>query len=154
MIPEQQPPENRSTEPKQVIPVIEERIVVDKQVVETGSVRVSKRVSEEEKTFEIPVLSEEYSVERVPVNQYIETPPEAVRYEGDTMILPVLQEVVVVEKRLLLVEEIRISKNQKMTSASQQVTLRREEVIVDRIPVSGNPTVGISRQDATGSDNQ
>jgi uncharacterized protein (TIGR02271 family) len=48
------------------------------------------------------------------------------------MIIPVLREEVVVEKRILLVEELRITKRQIQTNTPQQVTLRKEEVIVDR----------------------
>ncbi|GAB3321458.1 hypothetical protein GCM10027299_15920 [Larkinella ripae] len=124
--------DNQPAQPRQTIPVVEERAVFDKRVVETGTVRISKRVVEEVKNFELPLLTEEFEVERVPINQYIETPPPAVRYEGETMIIPVLQEVIVVEKRLMLVEEVRISKQQRMTQQSQQVTLRREEVTVER----------------------
>lgn len=106
-----------------------------KKVIETARVRVTKRVHEEHKSFELPMLTEEFEVERVPINQYIESPPPAVRYEGDTMIVPVLQEVIVVEKRLMLVEEVRISKHQRMTKVAQPMTLRREEVQVERIAV-------------------
>ncbi|RAK00574.1 uncharacterized protein (TIGR02271 family) [Larkinella arboricola] len=135
MMPQQQPSENQPVVQKQTIPVIEEQPVFGKQVVETGRVRVTKRVYEEEKNFELPMLTEEFEVERVPINQYIESPPPAVRYEGDTMIVPVLQEVIVVEKRLMLVEEVRINKRQRMSKVSKSITLRREEVTVERTAI-------------------
>ncbi|MGA0557667.1 YsnF/AvaK domain-containing protein [Larkinella sp. VNQ87] len=136
MLPDQQPSENSDVGQRQTIPVIEEQLVVDKKVIETGHIRITKRVFEEEKTFEFPVLTEEFDIERVPVNQYIDTAPPAVRYEGDTMIVPVLQEVIVVEKRLLLVEEVHIHKRQTMSKTTEQVTLRREEVHIERNPAS------------------
>lgn len=109
--------------------------MVGKQVTETGSVRISKRVHQEEVTVDEPIVHEQVEMERVPVNQYVESPPPAVRYEGDKMIIPVLKEVV--EKRLILVEEIHITKRQEKTHEPLQVTLRKEEVQVER--VSGEP---------------
>jgi uncharacterized protein (TIGR02271 family) len=115
-----------------VIPVIEEQLQVGKKVVETGSVRINKIVREEEVTVETPVVVEKLDIERIPINQYVESAPPAVRYEGDVMIVPILEEVVVVEKRLRLVEELRITKRQEHTQVSQPVILRKEEVTVDR----------------------
>jgi uncharacterized protein (TIGR02271 family) len=115
-----------------VIPVIEEQLQVGKRVVETGSVRVSKTVHEEEVNVETPVVVEKLDIERIPINQYVESAPPAVRYEGDVMIVPILEEVVVVQKRLRLVEELRITKRQEHTQVSQPVILRREEVTVER----------------------
>ena len=115
-----------------VIKVIEEQIQVDKQVVETGRVVVSKVVHEEEQIVTTSPMHEEISMERVPMNQYVEMPP-AIRYEGDMTIIPVVKEVVVTEKRLMLVEEIRITKRRITTDDIQRVMLRREEVTVQRV---------------------
>ena len=81
----------------------------------------------------MPLNQEEVMVERVTLNQYVDSPPPPVRYEGDTMIIPVLQEVAVVEKRLLLVEELRVTKRQVQKQETQQVSLRQEEVQVTRV---------------------
>jgi stress response protein YsnF len=81
---------------------------------------------------ETPVVVEKLDIERIPINQYVDSAPPAVRYEGDVMIVPILEEVVVVEKRLRLVEELRITKRQEHTQVSQPVVLRKEEVTVDR----------------------
>jgi uncharacterized protein (TIGR02271 family) len=116
---------------EQVIPVVEEQLQVGKKVVETGSVRIIKKVQEEQTLVEAPLIHDEVNVERVAVNQYIETAPQ-VRYEGDIMIIPVIQEVVVIEKRLMLVEEIRVHKQQFQTNVSETVTLRKEVVSVER----------------------
>lgn len=114
-----------------VIPVIEEQVHIGKQVVETGRIQVVKTVRQEEATVDLPLTHDEFSVERVAVNQYVETAP-AVRYEGDTTIVPVLKEVLVVEKRMMLIEEIRITKRQVTVNEPQRVTLRKEEVTVNR----------------------
>lgn len=113
------------------LPIIEESVRIDKQLVDKGVVRVSKKVYQENVDVDVPLIHEEHDINRVPVNQYIDTPP-AVRYEGETMIIPVLREEVVVQKRLVLVEELHITKKLVQTHAREQVTLRKEEVVVDR----------------------
>ncbi len=115
-----------------VIPVIEEQLLVEKQLVETGQLVIRKTVSESEETVDTPLMSESFSVERVAINQYIDVPP-AVRYDGDTTIYPVLREVLVTEKRLLLVEEVHVTKQQTTINDTQRVMLRREEVTVQRV---------------------
>lgn len=136
MVFEQQPtgndPASSSLNSEVVIPVVEEQLHVSTEQVETGYVRISKTVHQEETTVDVPMHYEQYDVERIAVNRYVETPPE-VRYEGETMIVPVLREVAVVEKRLMLVEELHIIKRQLVSNVSQQVTLRKEEVTVTRV---------------------
>jgi uncharacterized protein (TIGR02271 family) len=127
-----------------VIPVIEEQVQVGKRVRETGSVRISKKVHQEEVTVDEPIVQEHVEVERVPVNQYVDIAPPAIRYEGDKMIISVLEEVV--EKRLILVEEIHITKQQEKTHDPQKVTLRKEELRVERI--SGDPNRTAERDPA------
>lgn len=123
---------NIVTDEVNLIPVIEEQLQVEKRVVETGRLFVNKTVFEEEETVDVSLVSEVLRVDRVPVNQYVDTPP-AVRYEGDTTIFPVLKEVLVTEKRLLLVEEVHITKQQTTANDTQRVMLRREEVTVQRV---------------------
>ena len=118
---------------KLIIPVVEEQVHIDKQVVESGSVRITKVVSEQEVPIDIPLMHEEHDIKRVPINQYVESAPPPVRYEGDTMIIPVVREVLTVQKRLLVVEELHVTKSQVQTQESQQVTLRKEEVRVERL---------------------
>lgn len=114
------------------LPVVEEQLRVDKKVVETGRVRVSKTVQEYTETLDLPLLHEEYEVQRIPVNQFVEVPPEALRKEGDAFVIPVLKEVLVTETRLLLVEEIRLTRRQVETRYTETVPLRREEVRIER----------------------
>lgn len=116
-----------------VIPVIEEQLTVDKRVVEKGRVRISKKVRETDETVNIPLVQENVQVERVPINQFIAEAPPPVRYEGNVMIIPVLREVVIVEKRLVLVEELRVTKQQTQTQETQKIRLRKEEVNVKRV---------------------
>ena len=110
--------------------VIEEQAKVDKKLVEKGKVRVIKKVVTEEEKVKVDVRNEEVNVERVPVNEYADTLPE-VRYEGDTTIIPVIKEVAVVQKRILVVEEIRITKKTHITEEERTVPLKKEIVSVE-----------------------
>jgi uncharacterized protein (TIGR02271 family) len=114
-----------------VVPVVEEELFLDKRTVETGVVRVRKVVHEREELVDEPLLGEEIRVERVPVNRVLDRPVD-IRQEGDTTIIPVYEEVLVVEKRLILKEEIHISKRKIDVRQPQQVTTRSEEVVVER----------------------
>jgi uncharacterized protein (TIGR02271 family) len=115
-----------------IIPVIEEELDVQKRVVETGKVRVTKVVHERESVIDEPLFRDEVEVERVLIDQVVDG-PVSVRYEDDTMIVPIMEEVLVVEKRLVLKEELHIHKRRVETHQPQQVTLRREEMRVERL---------------------
>lgn len=126
-----------------IIPVLAEELKIARQKVLTGGVRVHKTVTERTATISEPTLQEQISVERIPVNQYISEPP-AVRYEGDVMIVPVLEEVMVVEKRLVLREEIRITKTQATVQNPQQIILRREEATLEKIAPEAETRADVS----------
>ncbi len=115
-----------------VIPVVVEKLDVNKDLVTTGRIRVTKTVQEHEETIDQPAYRETVDVKRVPVDQFVTEAPD-VRQEGDTLIIPVLEEVLVVEKRLRVKEEIRVTRQREQIQNPQKVTLRSEEVKVDRI---------------------
>ncbi len=117
---------------KIVVPILEEQVKIGKQVIETARVSLSKTVNESIESFEIPLKEEEIVVERIPKNELIDTIPAATRYDGDVMIIPILKEVAVIEKRIMLVEEIHVSKKQTEKIETTEVTIRKEEVKVTR----------------------
>jgi uncharacterized protein (TIGR02271 family) len=116
------------------IPVAEEHLHITKQVVQTGKVRVSKKVLEEEYNEQVPVFKEEIIVERKQINQFVDGDAPGIRLAGETTIIPVLKEVIV--KRLLLVEELHITKKTSEQSIQVRETVRREEVSVTRSDIS------------------
>lgn len=117
-----------------VIPIVREELDVSKRTIETGTVRVKKLIREREEVVDIPLLREEVQVERVPINRFIEGPVEA-RQEGETWILPLVEEVLVVEKRLMLKEELRVTRRQVEEHRPQRVTLRSEEAEIERTEI-------------------
>ena len=123
---------------EEVVPVVEETAVVYKERVTTDTVRLHKRVHEDEEVLDIPVQTEAIEVERVPVGRWIDAPAE-IRHEGDTTVYPVVEEVLVTEKRLRLVEEARVTRRQTTHNVRKQIGLRREEIVVDREAAPGDP---------------
>jgi uncharacterized protein (TIGR02271 family) len=115
-----------------VIPVIAEELDVQKRVVETGKVRVTKAVHEHETVVDEPLFRDEVDVERISVHRAVEG-PIPVRYEDDTVIISIMEEVLVVQKQLILKEELHIRKRRVETRQPQQVTLRQEEAHIERL---------------------
>lgn len=114
-----------------IVPVISEELLVGKREIERLGVRLTKTISERTETVEVPLIEERTEIERVPVNRPVDTAPP-VRYEGDTMIVPVLEEVLVTEKRLVLREELHVRKITVEARKPHQVVLRREHIEVER----------------------
>ena len=119
-------------EPPLVLPVLAEALDVQTRTLETGRVRIHKTVHAREVLVDEPLLREEVVIARVPINRVVEG-PIPVRYEGDTMIISLLEEVLVVETRLLLTEELRIAKRRTDMHQPVPVTLRREDVTIERV---------------------
>jgi uncharacterized protein (TIGR02271 family) len=122
---------DKRREPPLVLPVIQETLDVATRPVETGRVRIRKVVHEQEETVDPPLRRDEVVIERVPINRVVDG-PTPMRSEGDTLIIPLFEEVLVVEKRLLLKEEVRITTHRVETHVPQRVTLRRDEAVVER----------------------
>lgn len=120
------------------IPVTEERLEVSRRVVDTGpTMRLRKQVHEEPVQVDETVAHDFVEVQRVPVGRVVDTAP-SVRHEGDVMVVPVIEERLVTRKELVLVEEIRLHRRREVREVSGDVTLRREQVVVERLdPESG-----------------
>ncbi|MFL5730956.1 MAG: YsnF/AvaK domain-containing protein [Cytophagaceae bacterium] len=120
------------------IPVVQEEISIDKKVIETGKVIIKKSVTEEETTVNIPLIQEGYDVERKAVNKIVESPP-SVRYEDDRIIIPVMREILVVEKRFEIIEEVHVIRHRTEVPQQQQVKLRKENITVEHKKVQDDP---------------
>lgn len=128
-----------------VVPLVEERVRVSKIRREAGRVRVRTFVRQRDETIDVSLAEERVHVERVAIGRPAER-VEAPRYEGDTYIIPVYEEVFVVEKRLVLREEIHVRTERTETRTPQTVTLRSTDFVVERdgpsapsVPPSASP---------------
>lgn len=121
-----------------VIPIAEETVDVGKRTLERA-VRVHKYVRETEQDLSETLLREAVEIERVPINQVVDT-AQGVRQEGDMVIVPVYEEIAVIEKRLVLKEEIRMRISHQTTDWRERVVLRHEEIEIEREGEQGTPT--------------
>lgn len=114
------------------VPIVREEPVVRTREVERGGVRINKTVDTREEVVEHPIFREEVDVERVPIGRAVSEPP-AVREEGDTLIIPILEEQLVVEKRLVLKEEVRITRRRVEETKQARATLRAEQASIEQL---------------------
>jgi uncharacterized protein (TIGR02271 family) len=119
-----------------VIPVIEEEVAAGTRAVKTGSVRVDKHVEKRIRKIAAPLLHEDVEVRHVPINRVVTEEPK-VRKKGDTVIVPVVEEEIVVTKRLVLKEEIHLVKRRTKDRFVREVELNRERAEVRRLDAEG-----------------
>lgn len=120
------------------IPVIAETATVRTRRIDTGrGVRVSKTVTEREEVIDEPLEHDELVIERVVLNRVVDSynPPKT-RQEGDVTVIPVLEEIIVAEKRTVLKEEVRITRVRRQVREPQRVSLRSEKVITEEFDES------------------
>jgi stress response protein YsnF len=118
------------------IPLVEERLVTSKREVETGRVKVRTLVDEQEALVRETLRHATVEVERVPVEREIDAVPPVREEEGVT-IIPVVREVLVVEKKLILAEEIRLRRCTREEEYAQPVLLKSQRAVVEREESSG-----------------
>jgi len=115
-----------------VVPVLVEELEVQKRLVETGKVRITKVVHERETLVDEPLFHDKVAITHVPIQRVVDG-PVPVREENGTTIISIVEEVLVVEKRLMLREEIHIRKQRIETHQPQHIPLRSEEVRVEHV---------------------
>jgi uncharacterized protein (TIGR02271 family) len=120
----------------ETIPLVEEELRLGKRSVATGKVRVRTVVDTVEDVARADLEEARVDVTRVPVNKEVDAAPD-VRTEGDVTIVPVLEEVLVVEKRLVLKEELHIRRHVVHENVEVPVTLRKQRAVVERLTADG-----------------
>ena len=118
-----------------VVPLHAEEVIVSRQRVERDIVRVATVTRSREQLVDEQVAREDVEVTRVPVGRIVEAMPP-VREEGDLTIMPVVEEVIVVERRLLLKEEVHIRRVRRTQQHRETVVLREQEAVVTRVPAA------------------
>jgi stress response protein YsnF len=118
-----------------LIPLVAEEVSVAKRQIVTGRVQVSTVTREREELVDELLAREQVEVKRVPVGRTLDEPP-AMRTEGDTLIIPVVEEVLVVERRLLLKEEVHVRRVRATDRHQERVSLRRQEAVITRHPAT------------------
>jgi uncharacterized protein (TIGR02271 family) len=114
-----------------VVPLFREEASLARQRVITRRVQVSTVSRQHEEIVEALLTRESVEIERTPLDQPVDCVPP-VRHEGDTIIIPVVEEVLIVERRLVLKEEVRVRRVRTTEKHQERVQLRRQEVMVTR----------------------
>ena len=97
-------------EPEETLQIVNETASLEKRDRLTGRVRVSTRTEVTDELVSAELESNEVEVTRLPINRQVDVAPP-MRSEGNVTIVPVVEEILVVEKRLVLVEEIHIRRD-------------------------------------------
>lgn len=124
--------------PETVIPVLAEELDIRTQPVVTGGVRVQRRLVEHEEEVDIPVIREQVDVRRVILDREVEG-PLPVRREGDTTIIPIVEEVLVVTKHYRLKEEIHVTRTAHEERHQERVVVRRQEAHIEELAPEERP---------------
>lgn len=119
-----------------IVPVVAEELNADTERVRTGSVRVRKTVHEHDEVIDQPLVEERAEIRRVVKDEVVEG-PLPVRQSGDTMIVPVVKEVLVVQKQYVLTEEIHIRTIRTEQRHKERVTVKEEQADVQRLDSRG-----------------
>lgn len=121
------------TEEENIIELAEEFLNVTTREQVTGRVRVRVYTEEQERIVDEPLEREDITVTRVPVGRIVEH-ASGIQQQGNTTIIPVYEEVVVTEKKLVLKEEIHLTRSRRTERDPQSITVRREHAEIERHP--------------------
>ena len=124
---------NAPQEKELVVPLASEELRLEKRETSTGKVRVQTVVETVDELARATVEEDSLDVRRVPVGKVVAEPP-CIRTEGDVTIIPVIKETMIVEKRLVLVEEVHIRHTTSSRQVEMPVTLRKQKAVIDSIP--------------------
>jgi stress response protein YsnF len=122
------------------VPIAEEEVTVDKRRRTTGKVTIVTSTEVVDTPAAVNLERHDVTVERMPIGREVDE-ASVIREEGSTTIIPVLEEVLVIEKRLVLKEEIRLTRSTVTEHFETPVTLRKQVATVKRIAAT-NPDQG------------
>ena len=142
--PPSSPPESDASAQQWRIPLLEESLQVSKKTVDTGrGVRLHKQMHERPEQLELSLAYDEVNVERIVIDRMVTGAVPVARYEGATLVVPVLEEVLQVQRQWRLKEELRITRRQRHRTSVHHETLRFESLEVETFsapPESGAPS--------------
>lgn len=121
-----------------VMSLAAETVVISKRVRRT-LVRASRTTSFCDQAVEADLNHEAVVVERVAIGQIVDAVPP-VRQEGDVTIMPVVEEEMVMVRRLVLKEEVHFRRVRTTVPFTETVSLRRQTVSVTRTPLDDETT--------------
>ena len=141
---------NMNIGPVQTVQLREETLQVEKQWVQTGEIRIRKRVITEEKVFRVPVSREEVIIEHIPYKSQNDDQSQSgvavpastasndteesgilTLEEGKPFTIQVREEQVFIQKTPMVIEEITLTKQIIQQTRSIADTVQKEELHVE-----------------------
>jgi uncharacterized protein (TIGR02271 family) len=133
--------------------LVAEELTVGKETVETGRLRVNKQTHTRDVVVDEDLLSEQAEIERIPIGRQIFEAP-SVRQEGETTIIPIVEEVLHTERRLILKEEVRITRRRNTEKFHDRVTLRYQEAVITRVQGATETVNTVLAEESKSSDSK
>jgi stress response protein YsnF len=130
-----------------VVPVVSEELHAGAAPVVTGGVRVTKRVHTHDEVLEQELRRTHAEVKRVRTDRVVDG-PQPTRREGNTLIIPIVSEILRVEKQWVVTEEIHITQTEETERVRETVPVSREEAQVERMDQGGNPVAAVETEPA------
>lgn len=122
-----------------VIPVLAESLHVDTATASTGGVRVIKRIVTDQQMLDHHLRTENVEIKRIPMNKVVDGPQPTIQTD-DLIIIPVVQEVLKIERQWVVTEEIHVSKSAKVIHVQEPIGVAHEVVTIERLDAaSANP---------------
>ena len=119
---------------EEVLPLLGEEIAVTKHLVETGRVSVKRVTRVAAEPIAETLARETIEVTHEPIGREVESLPP-IREEGDTLVIPVVEERLVIQRRLFLKEEVRVRRVRTCGVHREDVPVRHHEVVISRVLV-------------------
>lgn len=108
----------------------EEELRAHKAWQDAGSVLIRKEVDQVPRRLEVEAFSEQVTVEHVPVDKVVREQVAPWEEDGD-LVVPVYEEQLVLVKRLVMKEQLRIRREASRETRLFEETVRRERVVVE-----------------------
>lgn len=132
-----------------VLPLVSEEATIVKRDVLRARTRIHVLTDTAEELLKAELKVEDVEISHIPINRCLEPgekPPEQ-RSENGVLIIPLIEEVAVLEKRLLLREEIHIHHRSQLETVEMPVSLRKQRVEIERLNADGTATSTATEND-------
>ncbi len=125
-----------------VLPLAEEILNVEIRETLTGRFRIRTVTDTMDNVVQQALRREDIEIKQIPIDRYIESGADEprTRQENGVTIIPVFEEVLVVEKRLLLKHEIHVRHMTRMQTSEVPISLRKQRAIIERLNSEGEAT--------------
>jgi uncharacterized protein (TIGR02271 family) len=116
-----------------VLRLLREEATVERETVETGRVRIATVTHTRDHLIDELLACTSVEVKRVPIGRVINAIPP-VKDDADLTVIPIVEETLVVERRLVLKEEVHIQRRKTTERYQETVQLRHQTAEVTHIP--------------------